>query len=446
MRIQNKIALLLLLATATILVSLAFFIYTFVSKDTSVSFDQKLSYRAHLLQRSLTDSISRNNFQKEEKLPQEHHYVIKLGNDSAYFAKNGWTQNVRTSILDNGRAYWQEKEVFYVGEVYRGGNENYIIVVSAVDEYQKEYLSSLEKILITGLAIALLFLFAMAIIFSRRVFVPVHNITEQVKKMGTGNMHLRLPATKGKDEMANLAATFNDMLDRMETAFEAQKNFVSHASHEFNTPLTTIIGEAEFALGKERPVDQYKNALRVILSEAERLRDLTFNLLRLAKAQYVNQEIQMHPIRLDELLWDIKRTQERIYPNSKIEFPSDQLPIEEKRIMVLGNVHLLHLAISNIVMNGSKYSHNQPVLIRLVSFGKYIELTIKDTGVGIPDEELSKIFDPYFRASNTYNFAGFGIGLPLSANIIRMHKGEIVINSVVGQGTEVIVRFPALNV
>ncbi len=445
MRIQNKIALLLLLATTTILVSLAAFVYIFVSKDTSVSFDQRLSYRAHLLHRSLTDSISRNNFQKDEKLPQERNYIVKLGEDSVEFVKNKWAESFRKTILSNSHAYWQNNEVFYVGEVYNGENENYIIVVSAVDEYQKAYLSSLEKVLVIGLAIALLFLFALAVIFSRSVFVPVHNITEQVKKMGTGNMHVRLPKAKGKDEMANLTGTFNDMLDRMETAFEAQKNFVSHASHEFNTPLTTIIGEAELALDRERSVEQYQDALNVILAEAERLRDLTFNLLRLAKAQYVNQEVQMAPLRLDELLWDIKRTQERIYPKSKIEFPGDELPTEENEVSILGNVSLLHLAISNIVVNGSKYSHYQPVKVQLVSLGKYIEITIRDTGVGIPDEELSKIFDPYFRASNTYNFAGFGIGLPLSANIIRMHKGEIAINSAEGKGTEVVVRFPALK-
>jgi len=446
MRIQNKIALLLILAMTTVLVSLAIFVYIFVSKDTSVSFDQKLSYRVHLLQRSLVDSASYTIFQKEEKLPQEQSYTIKLGEDSVFFARQNWPESFRKSILDDGHAYWRHKETFYLGEIYHESKQAYIIVLSALDEYQQEYLGSLEKVLVIGLAIALLFLFGMAILFSRRVFTPVHNIIEQVKKMGTGNMHMRLPKVRGKDEMANLTDTFNDMLDRMETAFEAQKNFVSHASHEFNTPLTTIIGEAEFALGKERPVEDYKNALDVIHAEAERLRDLTFNMLRLAKAQYVNQAVQMESIRLDELLWDIKTTHERIYPNAKVIFSGDQLPSDEQNVSVLGNVSLLHLALSNIVVNASKYSRYEPVWIQLIPLGKHIEISIKDTGVGIPDEELSKIFDPYFRASNTYNFAGFGIGLPLAANIIRMHNGEIKINSAVGRGTEVKVVLSVCNV
>ncbi|WP_454871219.1 sensor histidine kinase [Pseudocnuella soli] len=197
---------------------------------------------------------------------------------------------------------------------------------------------------------------------------------------------------------------------------------------------------------EKRPVEQYREALGVILSEAERLRDLTSNLLRLAKAQYVNQEVQMVPMRLDELLWDIKRTQERIYPKSKIIFPNDELPTEERDVTIWGNASLLHLALSNIVVNGSKYSHYEPVLVQLTSSGKTIEITIKDNGVGIPDEELSKIFDPYFRASNTYTFAGFGIGLPLSASIVRMHKGEIKILSSVGQGTEVTITLPAYKI
>lgn len=445
MRIQNKIASLLSLATATILVSLALFVYIFVGKDTSMSFDQKLSYRAHLLHRSLSDSISRAHFLQTEKLPHEESFIIKLGEDSLAFVNNKWAESFRESILEHGHAYWRQEDLFYIGEVYKGKDENLIVIVRALDEYQKEYLSNLEKILLIGLAIALVFLFAMAIIFSRNVFTPVRNIMEQVKKIGTGNMHLRLPSVGGKDEMANLTETFNDMLDRMETAFEAQKNFVSHASHEFNTPLTTIIGEAEFALDKDRDPEQYKEALTIILTESERLRDLTFNLLRLAKAQYVNQEVQLVPIRLDELLWDIKRTQERIYPKAKILFPGDMLPSDEGTISVLGNVSLLHLALSNIVINAIKYSHFQPVQVTLMAYGRHIEVTVKDTGVGIPNEELSKIFDPYFRASNTYNFSGFGIGLPLSANIIRMHKGEIKITSEVGKGTEVTISLPTLK-
>ncbi|WP_454871220.1 HAMP domain-containing protein [Pseudocnuella soli] len=252
MRIQNKIAFLLILATTTILVSLALFIYIFVSKDTSISFDQKLSYRVHLLQRSFTDSAEKNSFQKQEKLSREQHYIIPIGEDSLLFARQGWPEALRRSVLTDGHAYWQDRDVYYIGERCTINSENYIVVMSAVDEYQKEYLGYLEKILLIGLGIALVFLFAMAVVFSRRVFVPVQNITAQVKKLGTGNMHLRLPKAKGTDEMANLTDTFNEMLDRMETAFEAQKNFVSHASHEFNTPLTTIIGEAEFALGREK--------------------------------------------------------------------------------------------------------------------------------------------------------------------------------------------------
>ncbi|PZP49076.1 MAG: two-component sensor histidine kinase [Pseudopedobacter saltans] len=445
MRIQNKIALLLLLATTTILVSLAIFIYIFVGRDTTISFDQKLSDRAHALHRSMKDSVSKAEFLKTEKLPHEQSYIIRLGEDSISFAKNNWAESFRKSILEHGYAHWRQEDLFYIGEVYKGNNEDYIVVVRALDEYQREYLSSLEKILLTGLSIALLFLFSMAIIFSRKVFIPVRNIMEQVKKIGTSNMHLRLPTVKGVDELTNLTNTFNEMLDRMETAFEAQKNFVSHASHEFNTPLTTIIGEAEFALDKDRSAEQYKDALAIILTESERLRDLTFNLLRLAKAQYVNQEIQLVPIRLDELLWDIKRTQEKIYPKAKIVFPGDMLPTDEGSITVLGNVSLLHLALSNIVVNAIKYSHYEPVMVELLCYGKHIDISIKDTGVGIPDEELSKIFDPYFRASNTYNFSGFGIGLPLSANIIRMHKGEIVIESEVGKGTMVVVSLPALK-
>jgi signal transduction histidine kinase len=118
------------------------------------------------------------------------------------------------------------------------------------------------------------------------------------------------------------------------------------------------------------------------------------------------------------------------------------LPENPKKLKVMGNKDLLMLAITNIMTNACKYSSNKPVIVSLASTNNEIVLIIKDQGIGIPESELPFIFDPFFRASNTAAYDGYGIGLPLTKNIIKIHKGELIIKSVQHKGVTVQVKLP----
>jgi signal transduction histidine kinase len=121
------------------------------------------------------------------------------------------------------------------------------------------------------------------------------------------------------------------------------------------------------------------------------------------------------------------------------------MPEDPKKLKIVGNSQLLHLALSNIVSNACKYSSNKPVKISIGSTDKDLIIVVKDSGVGIPEPELKYIYDPFFRASNTKNFEGYGIGLPLARNIIRLHNGTINVSSQKNEGTTVQLRFPLLS-
>jgi signal transduction histidine kinase len=118
------------------------------------------------------------------------------------------------------------------------------------------------------------------------------------------------------------------------------------------------------------------------------------------------------------------------------------LPENPESLLIRANPQLLLLAISNIISNGIKYSNNQPVIVKFESVVGAIVLTVSDMGIGIPDKELPYIYDPFFRASNTSNFEGYGIGLPLARNIIRIHKGELKVFSNIPSGVVVEIRIP----
>jgi signal transduction histidine kinase len=287
-----------------------------------------------------------------------------------------------------------------------------------------------------------LLVFSTAIVFSRYVLFPVRQITTQVKEIGTQNLHLRLRTTIQNDAINELKTTFNNMLDRLETSFATQNNFISNASHELGTPLTVIIGEADVALSKTRTPEEYKDALTSILHEADRLERITKSLLFLAQTGFDGKKTTMQILRADQLLWDVKETIDKLYPKSKVHIDLSLVPDNPLKLKIKGNAQLLILAISNIVSNACKYSSNQPVRVSVATTNNEVIIVVKDNGIGIPESELPYIYDPFFRASNTNNFEGYGIGLPLARNIMRLHRGTILVTSKPDQGTTVRLSFP----
>jgi signal transduction histidine kinase len=231
-------------------------------------------------------------------------------------------------------------------------------------------------------------------------------------------------------------------LNRIEIAFETNKNFISNASHEFGTPLTAIIGEADVALLKDRTPEEYKEALQKILKQSERLNKISQSLLFLAQIGYKENKFNYVILRTDELILQANEIMNQLIPKNNIKIDFELLPENPKKLKVMGNKDLLMLAITNIMTNACKYSSNKSVIVSLASTNNEIVMIIKDQGIGIPESELPFIFDPFFRASNTSAYDGYGIGLPLTQNIIKIHKGELSIKSVLNKGVTVQIKLP----
>ncbi len=165
-------------------------------------------------------------------------------------------------------------------------------------------------------------------------------------------------------------------------------------------------------------------------------------MLALAQTGFDGKKQTWENIRLDELLFDVKANCDAIIPGNQVQVTIDAMPEDEAHTSIQGNYDLLKIAVSNIVINACKYSDNKPVLIRLLFQPRTGMIEITDNGIGIPKDELKHIYDPFFRASNVKGYDGFGIGMPLSNNIIRLHKGSIQVKSSVDEGTVVRVILP----
>lgn len=454
MKIQNKI--IYILITTFFLYTLLFgwFIYYSISNYSFLDFYKRLEIRAAISAKiSLekpndVNSIREMHHEYLEILPNQKEYIFKIPKngvlpDNIY---DNLPKKFINNIIKNQKASFNHKDNFYSGIRYKTNNgEEYLVIISAENYFNTHHIAYLRNLLLTSLAYFLFLIIIISLFLSRTLIQPIKNIINEVKEIGTENLHRRLKVLSENDLLGKLTLTFNDMLNRLETSFETQKNFISNASHELNTPLTAIIGEADLALSKHRKQEEYVQALSKIMEEAEKLNLKTNALLFLAQTGFNGKIQKFEKIRIDQLILDVIATVQKLNSNFKISIDFSLLPETPEKLKIKANDQLLHLALSNIIVNACKYSDGQIVYVALGANDKNVVVIVRDTGIGIPPDELHYIFDPYFRASNTINYAGYGIGLPLSRNIIKMHNGDLSVNSILNIGTTIQINIPQGN-
>lgn len=452
MKSQTKIALFFMAGCLSIILLLSISVYYLSSQYSFTDFYKRLEIRAIFNAKTTLEPETKASALKElrdqhlEVLPGEQDYLFEIKPGSS-FAREAAQLDLPLSFFDEvekkGSAIYQQGYTFYTGIKYNTPQNDYIAIVSANNYYQAQQLGHLRNIFLVAIPLASLLALLVAIFVSKKVLNPVREITDRVKQISSESMHLRLKTPTDTDELSKLIVTFNHMLDRLETAFETQNNFISNASHELGTPLTAIIGEADVTLTKSREPQEYQASLRIILNEAERLEKITKSLLFLAQTGFDGKKQKMGIVRMDQLLWDVKETLDKINPNNTILIDLSLIPENPERLRVSGNMQLLHLALSNIVSNACKYSSNKPVQVSIGATNDQVIIIVRDEGIGIPEAELKYIYDPFFRASNTKHHEGYGIGLPLARNIIRIHNGSILVSSRKDEGTIVQLNFPS---
>jgi len=448
MKIQLKITLLFTLLCLSVIIMLSTAIYYFANEKAFEDFYIRLELRAVISSRINFDVSDRNqqvfeDLRKQhlQRLPEEEEFIIRIDTldriRTGKLYKTAGPQFFQT-LRQTGKAVTRQKFQFFAGIVHKAPQGEYFIIVTAVHSFAQNFLTGLRTSLIIVCIISAIVLFSIGLLFSRQVLSPIRNIAKRMTRISATSLHERLEVP-GKDEVSALATTFNDMLSRLETAFETQNNFVSNASHELNTPLTAIIGEADLALLRQRTPEEYNSSLKVILNEAEKLQSITRGLLELAQSGFSGNLVYQE-VDVEELVYNSLRVAHNVYPQSVINLDQSLQP--GNRLTLHGNAQLFELAISNILLNACKYSGQKPVTFAIAATGKNVIFIISDHGIGIPQDEIRHIFDPFFRASNAKRTLGYGIGLPLALNIVRLYKGTIDISSKENIGTEVIIKLP----
>lgn len=455
MNIRNRLLVQFSAIVLSILIIFATGVWYFSSSHRKSEYYARLEDRATNTARLLLDVeevgaellnlIDRNT----NALFEERIAVFNQNNQLVYFNPPEGGPKYDKPDIDatrkKGQHKYNNKQREILGITYNYKDQEYVIIISAFDKFGYSKLQNLQWVLISFFLFGLIITLVFGIFFSKRALAPISNVINQVNNITGSNLNQRVDEGNQKDEIAQLAITFNQMLKRIEDAFILQRDFVANAAHELRTPFSVLQAEVDFALMQDRNADFYKKVLSNQSDEIKKLSKISNGLLELARLSYDQTAFGLHQIRMDELLIETCESTLQSYPNYKVNLKFGDMPDNDNEISILGNEQLLSIAIKNLIDNACKFSNEAMVDIEMLTNNHHIQILFKDNGMGIPEDDIDNIFIPFYRGKNTHFVAGYGIGLALIQKIIQLHNGTISVTSTLNQGSVFTIKIPALT-
>jgi len=318
----------------------------------------------------------------------------------------------------------------------------YRIRVAYPEDEISELLQNLFSIFLYLIPIVLLISIVGGYFLAKQSLKPVDEITRTARKITAAKLKERIQVANSKDEIGRLAETLNDMIGRLEASFEEVTQFSMDASHELRTPLTIMRGEIEVALRGNQTTASDKETLSSLLEEVVRMASIIDGLILLAKSDKGIEAIKREPTRLDILVNDIKEDADVLAEQKGICISISKLD----ETTILGDEIRLRQLILNLVSNAIKYTQDGGrVTLSLERNNGNARFVVEDNGVGIPKEDLDKIFDRFYRVDKSRSRLpdGLGLGLSISKWVVEAHGGKISAESEVGVGSRFTVLLPA---
>ena len=438
MNIRQKLALKFCLLVASMFLVFGMSLYYFSSSYRATEFTIRMKNRGTTIVNLLSD---------ESKINTTLLNSINADTKNALFNETVEIFDASNKLLyaDSKKDLYNLKKRESYSFNYLLKDKNYKVTISAYDQYGMDYLVNLRIILFIGLILSVFSSYFAGWLFAGLALQPISEIIREANEITVSKLNLRLNEGNQKDELAQLAITFNRVLERLKTGFEMQRAFISNASHELRTPLTSLSGHIEVNLKKERSTGEYIELLESLLIDIKGLSKISNNLLDLALATTDSGRLKLKQIRIDELLYSARSKLLKNYPLYSVNIQFTHSPESENALSIFGNDALIETAFYNLMENACKYSDNHSSNIYFDTGSNEIKLSFADEGIGIPAEDFSKITEPFFRGSNAKNIPGSGLGLSLTQKIVELHKGSMAISSVMNKGTTVTIILPIIG-
>jgi len=456
-KIKFKITALFTLLVTAILLLLSFSIYYFTSLERLESFKKRLKGRANnnaqlftYFGDSSTTMLRRLDSGSTNTLEDKSVVIYNYLNQPVYEfnAQGVTTPALNMTMMEKarltGESYFRINDRDAIAFHHTDSVNRIVVVVAAYDSDGWNRLSQLQKLLMTSLLIGIAAAALVGYLFSRQLLMPLTQIIREVTDISSQSLSHRIQAGSGHDELHQLANTFNELLNRLQDSFTTQRRFISNASHELSTPLTSISSQLEVTLQKERSAEEYQQVMQSIYEDVQQMRQLTKSLLEIARTGSQGT-IELNEVRIDEVLFKVMSDVRKISPAYEVELHFGEFPEDEKKFLVFGNNDLLYSSIKNFVENGCKYSPDHLSWVNLSFNEDQVIIQVKNHGNVIAEEEMDHIFQPFYRTNAATHVKGFGLGLALAKRIISLHRGSINVLSDLNKGTIFTIQLPSVK-
>jgi signal transduction histidine kinase len=356
-------------------------------------------------------------------------------------------------LVSNSNMDWISSRPFHAGEIQTIAqqgkswmvydeslkNENQILAYVRVCTPLDSVTSFLTKVkIIMIIAAPIYFLIAVlgGLLIAKKALQPISKITTTASEIEKGDLSLRIEGIDTKDEVGQLASTFNSMLEHLEVSFRRERQFSSDASHELRTPVAIIMAYSEALIASQNKKSEYAEdeikSLELIHSEGEKMKAIISQLLMLARGYEGKYPVEIESVDLNEIISSVVEQMQDLASESDISLqyaPNDKL-------LCLADQSLMTQMMINLIENGIKYSRPDGyVRITAKKENNSMQIVVADNGIGIRKEDLPNIFDRFYRADKSRDRSGTGLGLSIVKWIVNEHNGTIAVSSEPGTGT-----------
>jgi len=387
-----------------------------------------------------------------------HQHMAKFSEEQEYILAISELTNTRSGaliaadevqrILTEGQTAFMKNDRQWVGIFYPDNEGDFIVLMAARDEQGAAEMSELLENMGIALVVTMLVQFIVGYFFARSITFPLIAIGNQAKQISTSDLSSRFAVENKKDELGQVVARLNEMLDRLELGFETQRKFISNASHELKTPLTVIMGESEVALNKERSTQEYVQSLHTISHQSEKLKLILTDLIQLTEVSSAGIEyFERSAFQIEDLILEVQTELLQAGLRAERIHVVHEESAHLQDFQLFANRPWIRIALVNILSNALKFSNDRPVELTTwhipLNDGQHVlVIRVKDEGIGIPKQDLIFVKNPFFRAKNARDIMGSGVGLSIVNQIMQLHHGSLKIQSEEGQGTTVILELP----
>jgi signal transduction histidine kinase len=332
-----------------------------------------------------------------------------------------------SSIAQKGEEKFNIGTYDAVGLRYKTNAGKEVIVI-AKGQFMSEELIRLRNIMIFNFFLCLIVVAISGYYFAGQALRPIVDTMNELDDILPTDLTKRINTGTNKDEISRLAISFNKLLDRIEETFNVQKGFLSNISHELRNPLASIIAAIQVTLSKDRSVNEYRHCLESVLNDATDLEHTSTHLMQLARLTTGSDKILLGPVRIDEIIWQVKAQVKKNNVGYSFKLDADDFPTDASHFEIIANEALLKTAFTNLMENACKFSPDHTAQIKMyLSENNEAAVAISDSAPIIDKKEVENIFKPFYRSPVTNKINGSGIGLSLVASILKVHDAKLTI-------------------